>query len=69
MVGVITAVLAGSTAALMAIRASDHSLTAALISGAAIALAALVVLTRFQRIARERAAATPLVADDDEEPS
>ena len=35
MVGVITAVLAGSTAALAAILAFDHSLGAALIAGAA----------------------------------
>jgi hypothetical protein len=42
MIGVITAVLAGSTVALIAILVSDHSLAAALISGAVVALAALV---------------------------
>jgi hypothetical protein len=66
MVGVITAVLAGSTAALIAILASDHSLAAALISGAAVALAALVALMRFQRSTWERAVTTPLIADGDE---
>jgi ABC-type uncharacterized transport system permease subunit len=69
MLGVITAVLAGSTAALIAILASDHSLAAALISGAAVALAALVALMRFQRAAWKRAATTPLIVDEGEGPS
>jgi hypothetical protein len=69
MVGVITAVLAGSTAGLVAIVASDHSLAAALIAGAVVALAALVALMRFQRSAWERATTMPLIADEDEEPS
>ena len=69
MVGVITAVLTGSTAALIAILASEHSLAAALISGAVVALAALVALIRFQRTAWEQAAATPIIADGDEGPS
>jgi hypothetical protein len=66
MLGVITAVLAGSTAALIAILASDHSLAAALISGAPVALSALVALMRFQRSAWEQAVTTPLIADWDE---
>ena len=47
MVAVITAVLAGSTAALVAILISDHSLAAALVSGGLVALIVLVALTRF----------------------
>jgi hypothetical protein len=66
MVGVITAVLAGSTAALAAIEISGHSLGAALTAGAAVAVAALVALMRFQRSAWARAAAAPLSADEDE---
>jgi hypothetical protein len=69
MLGMITAVLAGSTAALIAILVSDHSLAAALISGAVVALAALVALMRFQLSAWEQAAATPLTEDGDEESS
>ena len=66
MVGVITAVLAGSTASLVAIEISDHSLAAALTAGAAVALAALIVLMRFQRSVWMRAAAAPLIAQEDE---
>jgi hypothetical protein len=69
MVGVITAVLAGSTAALVAILVSDHSLAAALIAGSLIALATLVALMRFHRSAWIRAAAAPLIADAEETPS
>jgi hypothetical protein len=69
MLGVITAVLAGSAAGLVAIVVSDHSLAAALIAGAVVALAALVALMQFQRVAWEQAAATPLIVDEDEAPS
>jgi hypothetical protein len=69
MVGVITAVLGGSTASLIAAVASDHSLAAALISGAVVTVAALVALMRFQRSAWKRAASTPLISDEDQEPS
>ena len=55
MVGVITAVLAGATAGLIAIAASGHSLTAPLVSGVVVALAAMIVLTRFQERAYRRA--------------
>jgi hypothetical protein len=61
MVSVITAVLTGSTAALAAILISDHSLAAALISGALVAVVVLVALTRYQRAAWSRASDTPLV--------
>jgi len=69
MVGVVTAVLAGSAAALAAIEVSDHSLGAALTVGAVVALTALFALMRFQHAAWKRAAATPVIADGDEEPS
>ena len=62
MVGVITAVLAGATAGLVAIAASSHSLAAALISGVAVALAVMTVLMRFQVRAYRRAATGRLLA-------
>jgi hypothetical protein len=66
MVAVITAVLAGSTAGLVAILISDHSLGAALIAGGVVAFAVLAGLMRFHDSVWSRAAATPLIADDDE---
>jgi hypothetical protein len=66
MVAVITAVLAGSTAALVAILVSDHSLAAALISGALVALSGLLALMRFQDSAWKRGDAATLIADEDE---
>jgi hypothetical protein len=69
MVGVITAVLAGSTAALAAILVSDHSLAAALVVGAGVAFAAEVALMRFQRSIWSGVGTTPLTADEDERPS
>jgi hypothetical protein len=69
MVAVITAVLAGSTAALVAILVSDHSLAAALISGALVALSGLLALMRFQDSAWKRGDAATLIADEDEGPS
>ena len=65
MVSVVTAVLAGSTAALAAILISDHSLAAALISGGLVALIVLAALTRYQRSAWAGASTTPLVEDAD----
>jgi hypothetical protein len=65
MVGVITAVLAGATAGLVAIVAAGHSLAAALISGVVIALAAMIVLMRFQERAYRRASTRRLLADLD----
>ena len=67
MVTLITAVLAGSAAALAAIQVSDHSLAAALIAGAVVGLAALAVLMRIQRAAWERAATDPLFANGEQE--
>jgi hypothetical protein len=60
MVAAITAVLAGSTAALVAILIFDHSLAASVISGSLVALPALIAMIRFQDSAWERAAAEPL---------
>jgi hypothetical protein len=57
MVAVITAVLAGSTATLAAILLFDHSLAAAVISGALVALPTMIAMIRYQDSAWERAAA------------
>jgi ABC-type sugar transport system permease subunit len=60
MVAVITAVLAGSTAALAAILIFNHSLAAAVISGTLVALPTMIAMIRYQDSAWERAAAEPL---------
>src|SRR6266566_7677341 len=65
MVAVITAVLAGATAGLVAIAASNHSLAAALITGVVVALAAMAALIRFQERAYRRAGTRQLLADHD----
>jgi hypothetical protein len=65
MVAVITAVLAGSTAALAAILIFDDSLAAAVISGTVVALPALIAMIRYQDSAWERAAAGPLRHGED----
>ena len=65
MVGVITAVLAGATAGLVAVAALSHSLAAALISSVVVALAAMTVLMRFQVRAYRQAATGRLLADLD----
>jgi hypothetical protein len=62
MVAVVTAVLAGSTAALAAVLISDHSLAAAVISGGVVAVPALIAMVRHQDSAWERAAVEPLGA-------
>jgi hypothetical protein len=59
MVGVITAALVGSAAALAAILAS----------GAMVALEVLIALMRVQRIARKQPATTPRIADENDTPS
>jgi hypothetical protein len=69
MVGIITAVLTGSTAALAAIEISNHSLSAAASAGGAVALAAFVALMHFQRSAWKRAAAAPILPEEDRGPS
>jgi hypothetical protein len=60
MVAVLTAVLAGSTAALAAILIFDHSLAAAVISGALVAIPVMIALIRHEDSAWQRAAAEPL---------
>ena len=65
MVAVITAVLAGSTAALAAIVIFDDSLAAAVISGTVVALPALITMIRHQDSAWERATVEPLRPGDD----
>jgi hypothetical protein len=64
MVGVITAVLAGATAGLVAVAASSHSLAAALISSVVVALAAMILLMRFQVRAYRRVQAGRLLPTD-----
>jgi len=65
MVAVITAVLAGSTAAMAAILIFDHSLAAAVISGTLVALPTMIAMIRYQDAAWERAATEPLRPGDD----
>ena len=65
MVGVITAVLAGATAGLVAIAVSSHSLAAALIASVVVALAVMALLIRFQERAYRRAATGRLLTDLD----
>jgi hypothetical protein len=66
MVAVITAVLAGSTAALAAILIVDHSLAAAVISGTLVALPTVIAMIRYQDSTWERAAAEPLTPGEDQ---
>jgi hypothetical protein len=65
MVAVITAVLAGSTAAVAAILIFDHSLAAAVISGMLIAVPTIIAMIRYQDSEWERAAARPLTPGED----
>ena len=65
MIAVLTAVLAGSTAALAAILIFDHSLAAAVISGAVVALPVMIAMIRHQDSAWQRAAAEPLTQGED----
>jgi hypothetical protein len=64
MVAVLTAVLAGSTAALAAILIFDHSLAAAVISGAVVAIPVMVAMIRHEVSAWQRASAEPLRPDE-----
>ena len=65
MIAVITAVLAGSTAAVAAILVFDHSLAAAVISGTLVALPTMIAMVRHQNSAWERAATEPLRPGED----
>ena len=60
MVAVITAVLAGSTAATVAILIFDDSLAAAVVSGALVSLPTMIAMIRYQDSTWERAATEPL---------
>jgi hypothetical protein len=64
MVGVVTAVLAGSAAGLLAAVVSGHSLVAALVAGVLIAVVALLWLMRYQRSAWERISTARLFPDE-----
>jgi hypothetical protein len=64
MVGVITAVLAGSTAGLLAAIATGYSLAAALVAGAVVAVGALAWLMRHQQSAWTQVRRAPLFPDD-----
>ena len=65
MVAVLTAVLAGSTAAVAAILIFDHSLAAAVTSGALVALPTMIAMIQYQDSAWERAATEPLRPGED----
>jgi hypothetical protein len=65
MVAVLTAVLTGSAAAVVAILIFDHSLAAAVISGTLVALPTTIVMIRHQNAAWERAATEPLRPGDE----
>jgi hypothetical protein len=64
MVAVVTAVLAGSTAGLLAAVVSGHSLVAALVAGILVAVTALVWLMRYQRSAWKRVSSARLFPDE-----
>ena len=63
LVAVITAVLAGAAAGVLAATASDRSLAISLAAGALTGLVVLTALTRIQSIAWRRADAAPLFED------
>ncbi len=67
MVGVITAVLAGSAVGLLTTTVSAHSLAAALAAGGTAAVATLAALMRYQGSAWKRSASIPIIADQDGE--
>jgi hypothetical protein len=66
MVAVVTAVLLGSTAALIAAVASGESLVPALSSGLPVGLIAVFALMRYERKAWVRAEAVPLIVEVEE---
>ena len=65
MVAVITAVLAGSTAAVAAILIFDGSLAAAVVAGTLVALPTMTAMIRYQDSTWERAATEPLRPAED----
>jgi hypothetical protein len=64
MVGVVTAVLAGSAAGLLAAVASGRSLVTALLAGAPVAIVVLVWLMRYQRSAWKQVSTARLFPDE-----
>jgi hypothetical protein len=66
MVGVVTAVLAGSAAGLLAALASGRSLVVALVAGVPVAIVVLVWLMRYQLSAWEQVSAARLFPNEDE---
>jgi len=68
MVGVVTAVLAGSAAGLLAAVVSGRSLVAALATGVLVAVAAVAGLMRYQRSAWARVSTAPLFAEEESGP-
>lgn len=68
MVGVVTAVLAGSAAGLLAAVVFDHLLVAALTAGVLVGAAASVWLLRYQASAWDRVSTAPLFADGEARP-
>ena len=65
MVAIITAVLAGSAAAVAAILIFDHSLAASVISGTLVAVPTMIAMIRYQDSAWERDATEPLRPGED----
>jgi hypothetical protein len=65
MVAVVTAVLAGSTAALVGILIFDHLLAPTVIAGALVALPTLVAMIQNQNSAWERSVSEPLDGEED----
>jgi hypothetical protein len=68
MVGVVTAVLAGSAAGLLAAIVSDDSVAGGLTAGVLVAVAVLVWLLRYEASAWERASTMPLFAEEEARP-
>jgi hypothetical protein len=69
MVAVITAALAGSAAGLLAAVISNHSLAAALVAGAAVAIAIVWALMRRQTAVWTQASTAQLFSVDAETPN
>jgi hypothetical protein len=67
-VSVVTSVLAGSAVGLLAAVLSGHSLAAAVCAGVVAGLAVLAAMMRHQRLAWQRALATPLIVSDESGP-
>jgi hypothetical protein len=69
MIGVVTAVLTGSTAGLLATIAASHSAVAGFVTGGVVGVAVLVALMRYQLSAWVRAHQQRLFEDEQERPA